>query len=564
MTAVLGIDLGTERSSAAVAVVTGPGAAPAVVANVTIPTAAWAAGSGRIVAGEKAILLAKADRETLARFAMRLAGRTFRTPWIREYVSRAPCSIVEGPGGFAAFEYGGKATAPAELLAATLEELKKVTETLCGRSAERAVIAVPALFDVFQRRAVRDAALIAGIDRFELACSPLCAALACGPGGGGKRRVVVVDLGAGFLEVAVLLNEGPSVKVVGYGGDVFLGGQDLAREREDEALSGGPDAAPAAGLTPRQAEGVAASVRKAICALGAEPGKADRVILLGGVFKAEEAGEPLRGIFGDGPSIHEGPPEAVAEGAALLGLLEPGALEDVVPYSLGLETEGGGYSEIVARNERFPGSRFGFFTPASEGQTEASVLVVQGAGDHGVPAMAVGRYELKGLAPRPLGETLVKVGFGFSGQLPTTVTAGDTRGAVETFRLRPMAGLSEEEALSKALAAEIRRSGAGRGKEFAGLADAAERLAAAVTRLRGAEDPRAIGEAWGQASGLAEGFRRKADAASARLGPEGASVGALASRLRGLVPPEPPVAALGTGAAGTGLAEYRYGFPPES
>ncbi|MDR1080020.1 MAG: Hsp70 family protein [Deltaproteobacteria bacterium] len=612
MTAVLGIDLGTVRSRAAVAENSGPGEPPHIVKAFSITSAVWADGDGGLVTGDRALRLAESSPENLVESAMRLAGWTFGSPWIREYASRSRNRVTEGPGGFAAVEARGRVISPIEILAAILERLRDDAERYYGAGITRTVIAVPALFGVLRRRAVRDAALVAGMNDVSLANSPLCAAVACGPGGTGRRAVLVCDLGAGFLEVGAVWADGGRLDVLGYGGDPFMGSEDMGFAHGGPGAGGGVEAA--------AAEAMAGAVRRAIVSAGALAGRADRVILLGGVLKAPDVPAPVRGIFGDRAFVLDGPAGAVASGAALSAFRDPDSLRDVIPFSLGIETDGGGYSEIVPRNEAAAETRFGFFTPANGGETQVAVKVMQGPGGPGAPSLPLGSCVVRDLAPRPVGETLVRVSFAFTGQEPGGVWAGDTRGEENFFRLRPGAGFAEEELLCLALEREIARVGKGRGgpvgnraggapaagsgrapasggrASSAGpgstpgggddgspsgisgrtdadasgapaaggvpesLGPAARELARAVGRVRAAVDPELHREAWEEAYRLALAFQEAVDLASAGLGPAGVGIGALGARLWAMVLLEPAVPAPPEGDRAGGLVEFRFGL----
>ncbi|MDR1038373.1 MAG: Hsp70 family protein [Deltaproteobacteria bacterium] len=582
MTAVLGIDLGTERSRAAVAEAAGPGDAPVIVKALSIPSAVWADSSGTLVTGDRALRHAVSSPEHLVRSAMRLAGWAYGSPWIRQYAARSPNRIVEGPGGFAAVEVRGRAVSPVEILAATLARLRDDAEGYFGKGIERTVIAVPALFGVLRRRAVRDAALVAGLDKVELANAPLCAAVACGPGGTGRRAVLVCDLGAGFLEVGAIWAEGGDLNVLGYGGDPFMGGEDMGFAAEGGTAPDGSQA--------DLAERMASAVRRAIVATGALAGRADRVILLGGILKAPEVPAPVRGIFGDRAFVLDGPSGAVASGAALMGFRDPATVRDVISYSLGIETDGGGYSEIVPRNESALEARFGFYTPACGGETRVAVKVMQGPGGPSAPAVPLGRLVVRDLEPRPAGESLVRVSFAFSGLDLTGVWVGDTRGEEAFFELSPGAGIPEEDILCLALGREIGRAGkdpgrapgavpgpggkpagaaapgpgraggeagSGEGDVLDALLPAALRLARAVGNVRRASDPELHRVAWEEAYALSLAFQEAVDRATALLGPGGERIAALGARLWAMVLLEPAVPALEEGPAG-GLAEFRF------
>ncbi len=98
-----------------------------------------------------------------------------------------------------------------------------------GCSVERAVISVPALFELPQSAATSEAARLAGFQRVELLQEPIASALAAGwraeDDGGGTW--LVFDLGGGTFDASLLETRDGLLRVVGHDGDNFLGGRDF-------------------------------------------------------------------------------------------------------------------------------------------------------------------------------------------------------------------------------------------------------------------------------------------------------------------------------------------------
>jgi molecular chaperone DnaK len=222
---ILGIDLGT--ANAAVAVVVGRSIVPIPNQEGQLLTPCVVARSpeGSWLVGEAARRQAVLNPNGTARaFKRRLASETGGRP------------VLQLHGG----EY------PAPLLAAlVLRKLKEAAEASLGQDVRRAVVAVPACFDVAQRQAVVDAAWIAGLDtdwnltdpatgrpnrlRMRLINEPTAAALALGLTAPWPRpvKLAVLHLGAGSFDVS-LLDVGDGVfHVEAVGGDRHVGGDDF-------------------------------------------------------------------------------------------------------------------------------------------------------------------------------------------------------------------------------------------------------------------------------------------------------------------------------------------------
>src|SRR4029079_9537978 len=98
-----------------------------------------------------------------------------------------------------------------------------------GVEIERAVISVPALFELPQSEATSEAARLAGFQRVELLQEPIASALAAGwrADGDGAGSWLVFDLGGGTFDASLLETRDGLLRVVGHDGDNFLGGRDF-------------------------------------------------------------------------------------------------------------------------------------------------------------------------------------------------------------------------------------------------------------------------------------------------------------------------------------------------
>jgi molecular chaperone DnaK len=117
---------------------------------------------------------------------------------------------------------------PQQLSAEILKALRQDIADQLSVSVDRAVISVPALFELPQSAATSEAARLAGFERVELLQEPIASALAAGwraDDDGGSW--LVFDLGGGTFDASLLETRDGLLRVIGHDGDNFLGGRDF-------------------------------------------------------------------------------------------------------------------------------------------------------------------------------------------------------------------------------------------------------------------------------------------------------------------------------------------------
>ncbi|MDB4960058.1 MAG: Heat shock protein 70 [Myxococcales bacterium] len=203
----VGIDLGTTNSAAAVF----DGERVSVIRNAqgatVTPSVVRIDKQGRITVGTRARRFLEQDSANTAAEFKRLMGT----------------------GKAIEFPANSSAKKPEELSAEVLKALRQDITDQLGVQIERAVISVPALFELPQSAATSEAARLAGFSRVELLQEPIASALAAGwradDDGGGTW--LVFDLGGGTFDASLLETRDGLLRVVGHDGDNFLGGRDF-------------------------------------------------------------------------------------------------------------------------------------------------------------------------------------------------------------------------------------------------------------------------------------------------------------------------------------------------
>src|SRR5689334_24128692 len=203
----VGIDLGTTNSAAAVF----DGERVSVVRNAqsatVTPSVVRIDKQGRITVGTRARRFLEQDPTNTAGEFKRLMGTD---------------KAIEFPAA-------GVKKKPEELSAEVLKALRQDIADQLGAPIERAVISVPALFELPQSSATSEAARLAGFARVELLQEPIASALAAGwraeQDAGGSW--LVFDFGGGTFDASLLETRDGLLRVVGHDGDNFLGGRDF-------------------------------------------------------------------------------------------------------------------------------------------------------------------------------------------------------------------------------------------------------------------------------------------------------------------------------------------------
>lgn len=408
---VLGIDLGTTYARVAVfherSLQLIPTGGPETG---DLPSMLAVDASGQLLVGRAAQAEAERAPRHAATGLKRVLGLRARSPRLRGFVG-LPFSLSPDARGDAGVELHGRVIPLAEFATQLLRELRSSASAFLGREATRAVLCVPAHFDARQRAVLREAAERAGLHVLRILNAPAAATLAYGHGRGlARKRVLVIDLGGGGLEVSVMQVTGDDLEVVTTGCEPTLGGMDFdariaealtaeLRERgtllPESTLDGSSlrTAAEAAKVAlseqeeitvPLRGGGQASLSRERVEALTADlaqrvtevtrevlesssltPQGLDAVLLVGGQSRAPLVRRRLEESLGVSVRSDVDPLGSVALGAALLGrsLLEiesgkPGAtVSDVLSVPLGVAERGGTIRRVFERNTRLPADK---------------------------------------------------------------------------------------------------------------------------------------------------------------------------------------------------------------
>ncbi len=322
-----------------------------------------------------------------------------------------------------------------------LIKMKETAESYFGQTVTNAVISVPAYFNGSQRRATKDAGVIAGLNVLRLINEPSAAAIAYGLDKKvqGERNVLVFDLGGGSLGVSLLTIEEGMFEVKALAGDTHLGGEDFdnrlvnhfaqefkRRYRKDlstnaRALRRLRTACERAKRTLSSAsvthieidslyEGIdfctiitrarfeelcqdlfrstLNPVEKILRDSKIDKINVHEIVLVGGSTRIPCITKLVSDFFnGKKPNKLINPDEAVAYGAAVLAAILSGdtsektqdvLLLEVAPFSLGIETSGSVFNPPIKRNTAIPTKRSEIVSTNSDNEPASSIRAYEG------------------------------------------------------------------------------------------------------------------------------------------------------------------------------------------
>lgn len=493
MAKIIGIDLGTSNSAAAIMEAGRPTIIPSaegttVGGGKAFPSYVAFTKDGQRLVGEPARRQAAINPEGTITAAKRKMGEDFK------------------------FQVFGKEFTPQQISAFILQKIKQDAEAHLGDEVKEAVITCPAYFDDNQRTATRDAGEIAGLNVLRIINEPTAACLAYGLDKAGKeQKIMVFDFGGGTLDVTIMemwhdQEGGAGFEVMATSGDTHLGGTDMdgvlidhiasefkketgidlkndrmAIQRLKEAAekakielsstlttdinlpfitadSAGPKHLTMSVTRAKLEELISPIIEKcrapmegAINDAKLNPDQIDKIIMVGGPTRMPIVQKFVEDYVGKKIERGVDPMECVAMGAAIQsgiikGDIKEVTLLDVTPLSLGIETLGGVCTNLIERNTTIPSKKSQIFSTAADNQTAVTIRVLQGERKMANDNVELGRFDLIGIPAAPRGIPQIEVTFDIDKDGIVHVNAKDLgTGKEQSIRITAPKKLSKEE-----------------------------------------------------------------------------------------------------------------------
>lgn len=225
VTRIIGIDLGTSTSCVSILEKGEPIIITSVEGSRIIPTVVAFEDSGKILIGQSAERQAVLNPERTVFPLKRLLDMRSDSPHFHVFKNFCPNETTISDKGDVWIKINSIDYSPQHLLGIFLSKIREKVTASLGQDITKVVIGVPASFNEFQRQAIRDAAIMSGLEVVRIHDESTLAAIAHSMNYKGKDKTIALyDFGGGCFSISILEVGDGVVEVKSTSGNNYLGG----------------------------------------------------------------------------------------------------------------------------------------------------------------------------------------------------------------------------------------------------------------------------------------------------------------------------------------------------
>jgi molecular chaperone DnaK len=503
---IIGIDLGTSYSAAAVRNNAKSILIPDHSGHAFIPSVVAVNERHEVLVGMKAKDQAILNPKNSVTSIKRFLGRKFNDPDVQKAIHYLPFELSACDNGDLQVLMDENSYSPQEITAIILAKLRKNAEVYLNDKVTQAVIAVPAVFNSIQRKAIIDSGKIAGLEVLRVISESTAFSLAHHFGQKKNETIMIVNMGSGFISTSIIDIGAGVWEVKSMSGDNIPGGDEFdqrilshlieefkknegidlqadrlalgrlkeAAEKARVELSSMMEAeinlpcisVNESGLKNLQIKMTRTDleqltddlVKRALKSVEQELKDAnmgltniDKVIFAGGLMHMPRIQEMFKKMFRPEPHQDVNPKERVACGAAihagvLGGIVKDVLLLDVASQTLSMETSGGVATRFIERNTTIPTLKTKVFSTVTDKQTLVDIHIVEGEQPMAAENKSLGLFTLDGIPSAPKGIPQIEVRFEIDANGILNVAAQDkATGRRQNVTINSSYGLSAKE-----------------------------------------------------------------------------------------------------------------------